>query len=62
MIGAILFLCTLVNLALILILPFIHLLVMQFSSHDYLAFLFTLVIGTLAIVTIVRLTAIHFGM
>ncbi|MEB7851300.1 hypothetical protein [Staphylococcus equorum] len=61
MIGEILFLFTVVILTLVLISPLIHLLVMQFSSHDYLVFLLTLVIGILAIVTIVRWTAIHFG-
>lgn len=61
MIDEILLLFTLVILALVLILPLIHLLVMQFSSHAYLAFLFTLVISILVIVTIVRWTVIHFG-
>lgn len=60
MLGIILLLLTVVILALILIVPLIHLLIMQFSSRDYLVFSLTLVIGILAIVTIIRWTAIHF--
>ena len=61
MIGAILFLVTVVILSLILILPLIHLLIMLYNSREYLIFSLTLAIGILAIVTIVRWTAIHFG-
>ena len=61
MIGAILFLVTVLILTLILILPLIHLLIMLYNSREYLIFSLTLVIGILALVTIIRWTAIHFG-
>lgn len=61
MLGAILFLITVLILTLILILPLIHLLIMQFSSREYLIFSLTLGIGVLAIVTIIRWAVIHFG-
>ncbi|OEK70841.1 hypothetical protein [Staphylococcus equorum] len=61
MIGAILLLFTVVILALILIVPLIHLLVMQFGSHAYIVALFTLVLIVLVIVTLARWTLIQFG-
>ena len=61
MINVILFLVTVLILTLILILPLIHLLIMQYNSREYLVFSLTLVIGILVIVTIIRWTAIHFG-